>query len=69
MSTPQRVDVSESVWPNSQVLHEIKWCEDRIELLLLNLQRKPSTIKQINDLRRQIEDKRKVLQYRLESNH
>jgi hypothetical protein len=64
MSTPQRVDVSESVWPDSTILHEIDWCERRICVLQLELQRKPSKIREINDLKRQIEDKKSVLAYR-----
>ena len=64
MSTPMRVDVSADVWPDSTILHEIDWCERRICTLQLELQRKPSRIHKINDLKRQIADRKSVLDYR-----
>ena len=64
MSTIQRVDVSESVWPDSQILSEIAWCERKIEQLNKDIERRPRVIRQINDLFRQIRDKESVLEFR-----
>jgi hypothetical protein len=62
MSTEPTVNIPS--WPTSSILHEIEWCEKRIELLQPKLLRKPRTKREINDLLRQIEDKRKVLRFR-----
>lgn len=64
MSTEPSLNIPESIWPTSQIFHEIKWCENKIQSLQLKLLRKPSTQREINDLLRQIEDKRKVLRFR-----
>lgn len=64
MSHEPNVNISESIWPSHQIRQEIKWCEARIESLQPKFQRRPSTQREINDLLRQIEDKRKVLRYR-----
>jgi hypothetical protein len=61
---PMRLDVSESVWPTSTILHEIEWCANRIATLEPMLSRKPSKKWEIADLRRQIKDKRAVIDYR-----
>ena len=37
--------------------HEIQWCKNKIAELEKQLEKKPSTIKQINDLKRQIKEK------------
>ena len=37
--------------------HEIIWCKKKIEELKLQLDKKPSVVKQINDLKRQIKEK------------
>jgi hypothetical protein len=58
------VNISTAVWPDSTILHEIDWCERRICALQIELQRKPSKIHEINDLKRQIADKKSVLDYR-----
>ena len=64
MSTPCRVDISASIWPTSNILAEIKWCEAKIASLQPALARRPRVQRQINDWLRQIEDKKRVLQFR-----
>lgn len=45
----------------SQAQHEIKWIENRIESLQTKLLKKPRTIREINDLKRQIADRELIL--------
>lgn len=51
MSTPTHKNYLTS---NTARLHEINWCKARIRELIPLLDRKPSTIRQIRDLERQI---------------
>ncbi len=69
MSHEPNIQVSDRVWPTTTILNEIDWCEKRIQELQPKLLKKPSTQREINDLLRQIEDKKKVLKYRSEAIH
>jgi len=51
MSTPTHKNYLTS---NTNRLHEINWCKARIRELVPLLTKKPSTIRQIRDLERQI---------------
>jgi hypothetical protein len=64
MSHKQGVTISEKAWPDSQILHEIARCRERIDSLLPKLSKRPRTQREINDFERQIADKQSVLEFR-----
>jgi hypothetical protein len=44
-----------------QAHHEIRWLENKIEELQPKLQKRPRTIREINDLKRQIVDRQLII--------
>ncbi len=51
-------------WTTSQIFHEIAWSENKIGSLQEKLKRRPRTQREINDLQRQIDDRKAILRLR-----
>ncbi|QGT54404.1 hypothetical protein b3_0160 [Synechococcus phage B3] len=45
----------------SQLQHEIVWLEDKISVVREEMKKRPSKIKQLNDLQRQVDHAKNVL--------
>lgn len=60
MSTPCKIQIGDS-FPVSRCLHEIEWLQNEAEKVREQMKKRPSKIRHLRDIERQIRDHEEIL--------